>query len=258
MSEPTLSSTLSESSEPQIIISIAALGQWTTLPEIHSRFELSLEEVEDSWREDLIQQGWDNEVFEKPLLKKLRTLPQVIFGELSFKPYIEESAEGHFPSRQLRWAKVTAKTLRNLSINGAQALYFDASAKAYTPDMFEQLDVNDHATLFHLFVEIWCEQDRVLTEGMSLFGLPDLCIVGFEANSSAAQATAFSLGAQLVCDELKVKGKQHFRASESFPLCSLEWLASEQEALQFLNQLNAYNDEFSPSYPCGLLVARAL
>ena len=101
----------------------------------------------------------------------------------SFKPYVDEQAEIRFPSRQLRWAKQAAKTLRNLSIRGATALYFDGSAKAYTPDMFEQLDVNDHATLFHLFVEIWCEQNRVMTEGMNIFGLPDICVLGFEANS---------------------------------------------------------------------------
>ena len=241
-----------------IWVSIAALGDWAELPAFASRLELSLEKVEDSWREDLIQQGWDTDVFEKALLKKLRQHDQVIFGELSFKPYIDEETEPLFPSRQLRWAKQAAKALRNLSIRGAKALYFDGSTKAYTPDMFEQIDVNDHATLFHLFVEIWCAQSIVMTEGMSIFGLPDICVLGFEPNSPAAQATAFSLGAQLVCDDFKVKTDIPFRASESFPWCSLEWLKEEREVHQFLARLNESKDELDlTSYPCGLVVVKA-
>ncbi len=248
----------SEQAQDLIWVSIAALGSWSEIPQFSTRLELSLEPVEDSWREDLIQQGWDTDVFEKPLLKKLRQCEQVIFGELSFKPYIDPDAESPFPSRQLRWAKQAAKTLRNLSIREAKALYFDASTKAYTPDMFEQIDVNDQATLFHLFVEIWRDDQMVMTEGMSIFGLPDLCILGFEPNSPAAQATAFSLGAQLVCDELKVDLNQAFRASESFPWCSLKWVQSEALAHQFLQELSDSEDELDlPAFPCGLVVVRA-
>ena len=240
-----------------IWVSIAALGDWSELPQFPSRLKLNLEEVEDSWREDLIQQGWDTDVFEKALLKKLRQNNQVIIGELCFKPYVDEQAEIRFPSRQLRWAKQAAKTLRNLSICGAKALYFDGSAKAYTPDMFEQLDVNDHATLFHLFVEIWCEQNRVMTEGMNIFGLPDIIVLGFEANSPAAQATAFSLGAQLVCDDFKVQADTLFRASESFPLCSLEWIQAEHEVHRFLSTFNEAGEDLDEgSYPCGLIVIK--
>ena len=86
--------------ETPIWVSIAALGDWTELPQFPSRLKLSLEEVEDSWREDLIQQGWDTDVFEKALLKKLRQNNQVIIGELSFKPYVDEQAEIRFPSRE--------------------------------------------------------------------------------------------------------------------------------------------------------------
>ena len=68
--------------ENPIWVSIAALGDRSELPQFPSRLKLSLEEVEDSWREDLIQQGWDTDVFEKALLKKLRRNNQVIIGEL--------------------------------------------------------------------------------------------------------------------------------------------------------------------------------
>ena len=124
--------------------------------------------------------------------------------------------------------------------------------------MFEQIDVNDHATLFHLFVEIWCDQSIIMTEGMNIFGLPDICVLGFEANSPAAQATAFSLGAQLVCDELKVNAETPFRASESFPWCSLEWIEEEQEVYQFFEGLNETQNGLDlAEYPCGLVVVKA-
>lgn len=242
-----------------IWVSIAALGQWDQLPDFSSRLELSLEPVEDLWREDLIQQGWDTDVFEKVLLKKLRTLDQVIFGELSFLPYFDDE-NGHFPSRQSRWAKVAAKALKQLSMRGAQALYFDGAAKAYTPEMFEQLDVNDHATLFHLFIEIWRESKWVATEGMNVFGLPDVYVVGFEPQSPAAQATAFSLAAQMVCDDLKLKDINTFRASESFPWCDVEWVSDRAKILNFIQQISDEStlslDEEESVYPCGITILR--
>lgn len=244
-----------EVNEP-IWVSIAAIGQWETLPDFPTKLTMSLEKVEESWREDLIQQGWDTDVFEKPLLKKLRTFDQVIFGELSFSPYIETYEEGRFPSRQMRWAKVVAKALRQLSMRGAQALYFDGATKAYTIDIFEQIDINDHATLFHLFVDIWREQNGVATEGMRIFGLPEVCVVGFEPDSPAAQATAFSVAAQLVCDDLKFTSKTRFRASESFPWCEVEWIENQAEAQHLIEQMYEETEVEPESYPCGLLILR--
>lgn len=252
------SQSASAKSEGLIWVSIAAMGEWSALPELESKFELSLETVTSSWREDLIQRGWDTEIFEKSLLKKLRNVDHVVFGELSFRPYIDAFPEGPFPSRQLRWAKLTAKTLKGLSDHGALALYYDGSGKAYTPDMFEQLDLNDHATLFHLFVEIWGDDSRVCTEGMSLFGLPEICVEGLEPESAEAQATVFSLAAQLVCDGLRLYTGQRFRASESFPWCEARWVEGQEEARLLMNQ-GAQQEEDPDEgdrggdFPCGVL-----
>ena len=245
-------------------ISIAALGAWQELPDVSGKMDLSLEPVEDSWREDLIQQGWDNKVFEKPILKQLRKLDQVIFGELSFCPYIEDVEQDRFPSRQLRWAKTTAKTLKQLSHKGAKALYFDGSMKTYTPDMFDQLDLNDIATLFHLFIEILGDEISLSTEGMFIFGLPEICIAGLDPQSPTAQATVFSLAAQMVCEEFKVLTGQKFRASESFPWCEINWISEPLEARAYLsnllgNQLElAETEDKTNEYLCGLVVVKPL
>ena len=155
---------------------------------------------------------------------------RLFFGELSFLAYFEEYEKGSFPSRQIRWAKTTAKTLKQLlSIRGASALYFDGSMKTYTAKMFEQLNLNDHATLFHLFVEILGDDKRVSTEGMFIFGLPEVCVEGLDPHSSAAQAMVFSLAAQMVCDEKKVFSGERFRASESFPWCEVHWIADAKK-----------------------------
>ena len=74
-----LNNEVAAQSSNRLWISIAALGTWNQLPNFPSKLELSLEDVEVSWREDLIQQGWDNSTFEKPLLKQLRKQDKVIF-----------------------------------------------------------------------------------------------------------------------------------------------------------------------------------
>ncbi len=245
----------------QIWVSVAAMGEWSALPVLSSKLDLSLEEVMPSWREDLIQRGWETDVFEKALLKRLRKVDQVIFGELSFSPYVDQFEEGPFPSRQLRWAKVVAKTLKRLSESGAIALYFDGAAKAYTPEMFSQLDVNDHPTLFHLFVEIWRDESRVGTEGMSIFGLPEVCVNHMDPQSAAAQATVFSLAAQMVCDEFRLYTGQRFRASESFPWCKAKWIENPKAAQMFMKSDQDQDqdhdideDDQTADFPCGLLV----
>lgn len=253
-------------SDDLILVSIAAMVEWTSMPEVKSKFDLTLETVSPDWREDLIQRGWDADVFEKSLLKRLRRTEGVVFAELSFRPYIDQFPEGPFPSRQLRWARLAAKTLKQLSDFGALALYHDESGKTYTPDMFEQIDVNDHATLFHLFVEIWGDETRVGTEGMSIFGLPEVCVMGLDPESAEAQATVFSLAAQLVCDELRLYTGQKFRASESFPWCQAHWVEDRDEARKLLASSTdqetgrgAEREEGSEDetdFPCGLLILR--
>ena len=207
-----------------ITIHLAALGGWSSLPEIQTPFQLSYESVSPAWREDLIDQGWESGVFTKSMLKHLRAQPGVIFAELSFQPYIDMDRQPLFPSVQLRWARAAAKLLKQLSIEGADALYFDGSLKVFTPEMIEEVNPKDPVSLFHLFVEIWGDQTQVSTEGMSIFGLPEVVVTGLEPQSPEAQATAFSASAQMVCDGLRLPSETHFRSSESFPWFVSEWV----------------------------------
>jgi hypothetical protein len=218
-----------------VSVHLAALGTWSSLPEVNTPFDLSLEPVSSSWREDLISQGWDNGVFVKSTLKRLRVQPHVIFAELSFQPYLDVSLPT-FPSVQLRWASAAAKLFKHLVSQGAEALYFDGALKAFTPEMIEEVNPKDSATLFHLFVEIWGDQDRVATEGMSIFGLPDVIVTGLNPQSPEAQATVFSAAAQMVCDDLRLPNQEYFRASESFPWCSAQWIKDPIEASRLLGE----------------------
>ena len=224
-------------------VHLAALGDWSTLPEFKTSFQLHLEPVSSAWREDLIQQGWDRDVFSKPQLKLLRAQPSVIFAELSFLPHLG-TTEGTFPSAQLRWARAAAQLFKHLSSQGAQALYFDGSMKVFTPEIIREVNPKDYATLFHLFVEIWGDRTRVATEGMSIFGLPEIVVTGFEPQSAEAQATAFSAAAQMVCDGLRLPDGKYFRASESFPWCAAQWVSDQTRASELLDALDA-SDESS-------------
>ena len=60
---------------------LAAVGPWEALPELSSTFQLSLEAVEDDWREDLIQRVWETQALPKPQLKVIRGHGSVIWAE---------------------------------------------------------------------------------------------------------------------------------------------------------------------------------
>ena len=240
-----------------ITIHLAALGNWSSLPELNTPFQLSCEPVSSAWREDLIDQGWESGVFTKSMLKHLRAQPSVIFAELSFQPYIDVEQSPLFPAVQLRWARAAAKLLKQLSTEGAEALYFDGSLKVFTPEMIEEVNPKDHATLFHLFVEIWGDQKRVSTEGMSIFGLPEVMVTGLEPQSPDAQATAFSASAQMVCDGLRLPSNAQFRSSESFPWFTSNWVSDVTQASTLFREDSAEpahaDSSFAPAHPTDQL-----
>lgn len=249
----------SSTSTSSISVHLAALGHWSALPELNTPFQLSLEEVEPTWREDLISRGWESGVFEKRDLKGLRAMSSVIFAELSFSPYVDEAVTPPFPSLQLRWARAAAKLLRQLSDQGAGALYFDGALKVYTPDLLAEVDPKDNTTLFHLFVEVWGDEERVATEGMSIFGLPEVVTRGLDPQSPEAQASTFSAAAQLVCDGVRLGDGVHFRSSESFPWFESRWYSDQAEVCQALgadledgSADDALSDSLEPINPCGV------
>ena len=105
---------------------------------------------------------------------------------------------------------------------GAQAVFVDTSLRVLTADTLKGAELDDGNTLFHLFVEILLDDEahEVATEGMQCFDLPDVVVpftAGDAESGTAAQATAFSLAAQMVCDRFRPTAGSVFRASESAP-----------------------------------------
>ncbi len=219
---------------------LAAVGPWEALPELTTSFKLTLEPVDHEWREDLIQRGWETDALEKPQLKVIRGHASVVWAERSFEP----AAEGP----ELTAAREAAWLLRALAERGASALYFDAAEKVMSPEALEDFPARDSVALLHLFVDVWGDADEVVTEGMEVFGLPDLRVVGVDPKAPEAQATAFSAAARLVCEGLSLPSGASFRASESFPEFVSEGVARDEEP--------AGDDEVTPN-PCGYLTLRA-
>lgn len=200
-------------------IVLAAIGPWENLPEIKTPFSLTLEAVDEEWREDLIQRGWETEVLPKPLLKVIRSHGSVLWAEyeVSERTLVQKNGEGE-PSYQveLAVAQQAAWLLKTWAALGASVLYFDPAEKVLHPEALKDFPTQDSVALLHLFVELWGEEGAVISEGMSIFGCPDLRVEGV-ATQAAAQATAFSATAQLVCEGLALPQGATFRASESFP-----------------------------------------
>lgn len=221
------------STSQEVGVVLAALGNWDVMPELSGPFNLTLEDVDSEWREGIIDRGWETGALSRSLLAPLRRCTKVVYAELTFQPYVAPEEESGFPSLQLRWARAAAKLLKQLAQAGAAALYFDGSMKVYTPEQLELVEPKDSASLFHLFVEIWGDDVRVCAEGLSIFGLPELVITGIDPSGAAAQATAFSAAAQMICEGRRLLNGETFQASESFPWFSVHYekeptLASER------------------------------
>ena len=198
-------------------ILFAFLGNWETLP-AHAlldttSFEVALEDVDDEWRSDLIQQAWDLQIITKAQAKLMRSSKRVI--------WVEKKQVGTGES----WEDFQASTLDAQEVlrlythvfDQAACLYFDGACKFVFPDLLSSLEQDDPITLLHLFIEIWGTSEEVGTEGMEVFNLPNLRVRGVHPKSPAAQATAFSAVAQMICEGLQLSEESRFQASESFP-----------------------------------------
>ena len=224
---------------------LAAIGPWEVLPELSAQFSLSLEQVDEEWQEDLIQRGWETEALPKPQLKVIRSHSAVIWAEreVSARDLIGEGEEARY-ALELEVAREAAWLLKRLAELGASALYFDPAEKVIHPEALKDFPVQDSVALLHLFVELWGEEGAVLSEGMSIFGLPDLRVEGVATHASA-QATAFSAAAQLACEGLALPEGASFKASESFP------------SYRSLGVRPAEGEGAEEAHPFGLLTLRA-
>jgi hypothetical protein len=217
---------------------LAAIGAWTHAPQLDTPFTLTLEPVDHEWREDLIQRGWETQALTKPQLKVIRGHDSVLWAELEFDR-LEEA-------RRCSIAEVAAQLLIELAQAGASALYFDSAMKVMAPTLFTGIDPQDPITLLHLFIDIWGDSEAVITEGMELFALPDIRVTGLSSRSPAAQATAFSAAARMVCEGLLLSGGTHFSASESFP----EFIS---DGVDFVSREGEEPDEEPSPNPNGVL-----
>jgi hypothetical protein len=181
---------------------------------VESEFTFTLEDVDEEWKADLIQQAWDLQVITKTQAKGMRQSSKVIWAEI--KRAHSTVNDLNIDHSTLTWG-TQILTLYQSTFSDASCLYFDGSCKFIFSDLLPTLEKTDPITLLHLFVEIWGTDEEVGTEGMELFNLPNLRIRGVHPKSPAAQATAFSAAAQMICENLKLPQEQRFQASESFP-----------------------------------------
>ena len=101
---------------------------------------------------------------------------------------------------------------------GAAAALIDTGLKVIGRHALRRGDLRDRQMLFHTFVEVLVESDRATTEGMQAFALPDVVARYDDASGRGpAQAAAFALAAQMVCDRTSPQRGALFQASLSAP-----------------------------------------
>lgn len=176
----------------RIVIAIA--GPWTALPELQTDLELTFGPADIELAATLESVGRRAKVIDDRDVSAIQKHRGVIDVEA-------DSAEA------------AAKLMVDAFDAGACAAYVETAVKVFGPGSLRGVDPSDRVALFHLFVEVWCDDAEVITEGMQAFDLPDVA-VPFDG---PAQAAAFALAAQMVCDGLRPEVGERFRASESAP-----------------------------------------
>jgi hypothetical protein len=180
-------------------------------------FHLRQEPIDESWQKELISLALEQGLIDKLQAKAIRAQKQVIWGE-------SQSNEKGVKALALK----TAGLMKKLSEQGCLAFYIENSMKVITADFFQDLDVRDSISLFHLFVELVRTEQQTLTEGMEIFGLPDVII---NQITDSAQATIFAASVKMLCEDLKLIPGQSFKATESsaeYLVKSLAFLTEEE------------------------------
>jgi hypothetical protein len=190
----------------RLILTIA--GPWDAAPPLDlGPLDLEFGPTEPGLADEMADVAAATGAFDKPELKALRKHKGVLFISA-------EVADG-----DLAPARAAARVIVDAFAAGALGAYIETAGKVLSPAGVIGLDPTDGPTLFHLFVEVYREPDRALTEGMQAFGLRDVEVLcGAEAEAAAAQAATFGLAARMVCDGVRPGLGHPFRASESAPL----------------------------------------
>ena len=99
-------------------------------------------------------------------------------------------------------------------------VFVETATKVFTPRTFAEMSTNEPRILFHFLVEVFGNQTAIMTAGMSAFHLPDIRVPYTRKTSRAAQAAAFGIAAQMVCDGFKPTIGGFFKNTESAPVFS--------------------------------------
>ncbi len=164
-------------------------------------FDLDLSAVDPTWQKELISLALEQSLIDQAEAKKIRAQKQVIWGSCV-------SSEKGVKALALK----TAGLMKKFSELGSLVFYIENSMKVISADSFQELDIRDSISLFHLFVELVKTDHQTLTEGMDIFGLPDIIV---EQVSDSAQAAVFAASVKMLCEDLQLKVGDSFKATES-------------------------------------------
>jgi hypothetical protein len=193
----------------RVIITIPVPGG--NVPAFTTPFTLRVVPADPELLADIVAVGRKSGVLTDDQVGALRKVPQVVEAELAFEKSGDRAA-----------AAAAARLAADAFSAGATAVFVETSLRVFGADTLTGAELDDAHTLFHLFVEVLLDDEahEVVTEGLQCFDLPDVR-VPFAADdpesAEAAQAAAFSLAAQMVCDRLRPQSGGVFRASESAP-----------------------------------------
>ena len=121
-------------------------------------------------------------------------------------------------------ARLTVSILKAAVAAGATAALVSPTMRVFGASSIGDIDEVDGASLFHLFVNLLVESEEVVSEGMQVFDRADVVVPSRgddETARGAAQAAAFALSAQMVCDRFRPTVGSVFRASESAPFFNI-------------------------------------
>ena len=191
-------------------IELTFCGDWTALPNLESRFQVSLLPAEPEFIEDVRFVGERAQSLEPEDLALIREHAGIIHAELSFEGGDKFDA-----------AIEAIELSRHLFENGATGLFVETATKVFTPRTFKEMSSNEPRILFHFLVEVFGNQTAIMTAGMGAFQLPDVRVPYTRKTSKVAQAAAFGLAAQMVCDDFRPTIGGFFRNTESAPVFSM-------------------------------------
>ena len=190
-------------------IELTFCGDWSALPELNTRFQVSLLPADPEFIEDVRFVGGRAECLEPEDLALISKHSGIIHADLSV-----ENGE------KFEAAIEAIELARTLFANGGTGLFVETATKVFTPRTFVEMSSNEPRILFHFLVEVFGNQTAIMTAGMSAFHLPDIRVPYTRKTSQAAQAAAFGIAAQMVCDGFKPTIGGFFKNTESAPIFS--------------------------------------